>query len=777
MFRRSALLLLAFAGAPFLLAGSEEPVSAGLKAAPPTPQVDALFDLPVTPVLPASRGFSVPMSPELHEALQEGRWSRAADLALELPSSNQQAFLASWCLVKARRAMEAEPLLDRMDGPPNWVLLTQAEVLVALGRSEEAIDALQLVDLDLPIGERAGLLLARQLEALGRIDEAELVYLELVGREGPRSGTPEALMWLARQHNEKTPSAYPFLRRIWYEYPGGRASDWAESVLRRHHRTPPTDWERARRAERLMWRMHTSDALAETRAILPKLEEGSEPWCRANYVRGRSYAMRWQLGSAVRAFGDAGQLCAGADGDFGERILWWRARSEGRLGHHTHASRDYALLGQLYPQSYLADDAMLKAGEHKVDTGDWAEAQELWREGLEELPGGDRTAETGFRLAWRRYVEGDTEEARRIANRIAAMPISSGRFDVPAARYWAARWALYPDVENPNRADPAGREEAVRRWVSLCEDVPWSAYAVLASMRLSEEAPEQAWRVARRAPQASDFEHSWLVGIDFRERSQDAIELARVGLMHEAHSAWDATIDEDSLSGDEYGWWLELRYANGEEVEAHADARFWIRTHPWDVNRARGDHLARLVYPRVFGEEVDRAAEPYDFAPLALQGLIRTESNFDHEVRSPAGARGLAQLMPFTARRVAEWDGETVLMRDLYEPEVNLALGARYLDFLYTQFQGNPFLAAAAYNAGEHRVESWLERWGNLPTDEFMERIPYPETRGYVKRSVGTWQAYELLYGEDERFPTQLSGFTAQAQPEGIQPLGPDPEP
>jgi len=357
------------------------------------------------------------------------------------------------------------------------------------------------------------------------------------------------------------------------------------------------------------------------------------------------------------------------------------------------------------------------------------------------------------------------------------MPVSSGRFDVPAARYWAARWALYPDVENPNRPEPTGRDEAVQRWVSLCEDVPWSAYAVLAWMRLSDEAPEQARRLAQRVPEAPVFEHSWLVGTEFRARSRDAIELARLGLMDEAHGAWKATVEEDRLSGDEYGWWLELRYANGEQVEAHAQARYWLRTHPWDVNRAHDEHLARLVYPRVFGEEVDRAAQPYDFAPLALQALIRTESNFDHEVRSPAGARGLSQLMPYTARRVADWDNKTVVMRDLYEPEVNLALGARYLDFLYTEFQGNPFLAAAAYNAGEHRVESWLERWGNVPTDEFMERIPYPETRGYVKRSVGTWQAYELLYGEDGHFPTQLSSFTDQVQPEGVRPVGPDPEP
>ena len=90
------------------------------------------------------------------------------------------------------------------------------------------------------------------------------------------------------------------------------------------------------------------------------------------------------------------------------------------------------------------------------------------------------------------------------------------------------------------------------------------------------------------------------------------------------------------------------------------------------------------------------------------------------------------------------------------------------------------FLAAAGYNAGEHRVEYWLKSWSvdgeAIPTDEFIERIPYPETRGYVKRVVGTWQAYELLYGNGPLYNEDLGRFTRTAQPNGIQDLLPDPD-
>ena len=719
----------------------------------------------MAPVL--ETGLAVSIDPALREALDEGRWSAAADLALTLEPSPEQAFLASWCLVEARRATEAVALLDRMDGPPNWVLTTQGAILVAAERPEEAVDALELVDLESPIGDRAGLLRAKALDGLGRTDEAREVHLSLIQREGPRVATVESLVWLAKDAGEKTPEAYPYLRRIWFEYPGGSAETWAASILRRHHRTGPTDWERARRAERLMWRWHTSDALSETRALLPNLEVGSEPWCRARYVRGRSYAMRWNAGAAVQAFGDAGEQCVDTEGDFGERIQWWSARMEGRLRHHAHATRDYAKLAELYPDSHLADDALLKAGEHSVDTGEWPEARQHWAEAL-ELPLGDRTAEAGFRLAWAKYVDGDTPGAVDIANELAALPLERGRFDVPAARYWSARWTLDTD-----------REAAIARWVALCEDAPWSVYAVLAWMRLSEEAPEQAARVAQRSTSLGDFSHRPMVRRTFLDESEDAIGLARVGLMAEAHKAW-GSVDEATLLPAEYGWWTSLRVANGEAVDAHADARVWIRTHPWDVHDPDQRALAYQTWPRTFGEEVDVASEGRRFDPLTLQALIRTESNFDHEVRSRAGARGLAQLMPYTARRVARWDGETLDWSQMYEPSYNLGLGGRYLDYLYEQFDNNPFLAAAGYNAGEHRVEYWLKSWAvdgeAVPTDEFIERIPYPETRGYVKRVVGTWQAYELLYGDGPLYDEDLVRFTRTAQPKGIQDLLPDPD-
>ena len=100
-----------------------------------------------------------------------------------------------------------------------------------------------------------------------------------------------------------------------------------------------------------------------------------------------------------------------------------------------------------------------------------------------------------------------------------------------------------------------------------------------------------------------------------------------------------------------------------------------------------------------------------------------------------------------------------------FDPLSNLRIGSRYLEYLRKYFKGNMFLAVAAYNAGEGNVGKWLKNKGNLPTDEFIESIPFRETRGYVKRVLGTWQTYRMIRHEDNLFADWHS-FNHQAKPE-----------
>ena len=126
---------------------------------------------------------------------------------------------------------------------------------------------------------------------------------------------------------------------------------------------------------------------------------------------------------------------------------------------------------------------------------------------------------------------------------------------------------------------------------------------------------------------------------------------------------------------------------------------------------------------------------------------MRAESHYRADAQSGVGALGLMQMMPFTGRQVANLlSMNTFETKSLLDPGVNIRLGSRYLQRLLEKFSGSVPLVAAGYNAGPHRVHAWVRNFGSLNMDEFIEHIPFLETRNYVKKVVRNYQIYSLLY-------------------------------
>ena len=143
-------------------------------------------------------------------------------------------------------------------------------------------------------------------------------------------------------------------------------------------------------------------------------------------------------------------------------------------------------------------------------------------------------------------------------------------------------------------------------------------------------------------------------------------------------------------------------------------------------------------------EQATRRAD--DVAPELVYAVMREESGYRPRVLSVSGARGLLQLMPETAERVAaseQMHGFSI--DDLFVPRVNIRLGSAYLRQLVARFPGRPSAAIGSYNAGPHAVARWLD--GNTDSDdEWVEAIPYEQTRNYVKRVLRSAHAYRVLY-------------------------------
>jgi soluble lytic murein transglycosylase len=166
---------------------------------------------------------------------------------------------------------------------------------------------------------------------------------------------------------------------------------------------------------------------------------------------------------------------------------------------------------------------------------------------------------------------------------------------------------------------------------------------------------------------------------------------------------------------------------------------------------AAGDQLPgevwRILYPLDFGDEIRRTAAQEGVDPALVAALICQESTFDSGAVSPAGARGLMQVMPPTGRVLARSLGLTLRKSTLHDPDVSVGLGTRYLREMLDRFGGRVERALAAYNAGPHRVESWTAGRPDVSAEEFVEGIPFTETRNYVMTILAARETYRRLYG------------------------------
>ncbi len=154
----------------------------------------------------------------------------------------------------------------------------------------------------------------------------------------------------------------------------------------------------------------------------------------------------------------------------------------------------------------------------------------------------------------------------------------------------------------------------------------------------------------------------------------------------------------------------------------------------------------RLDYPPAYPSEVLRAAAAESVSAGILWAIMRQESAYDRQARSKAGALGLLQLMPATASQLA---GRSVPEDSLRDAGLNVRLGARYVRALFAEF-GDARAVLASYNAGEEAVRRWSGA-GAAIDDEWVERIPYRETRDYVKQVYANWRRYETLYNSSGR--------------------------
>ena len=582
--------------------------------------------------------------------------------------------------------------------------LALGKLLLRSDRPAEARPLLQsaLGAPDKATAEAGRLALAEADEREGNVDVACAGYMEvrraMVGSAVARRAKQHVLA-LRAQHPELMPAGPDLLdeaRLLLAEHDYAAAYSSAEELLQR----PEVDRSEALRveADALYGRGDVTAALTSLRTLVDRYPSSSATPAalfRLAYVLWN----RDRDDEALDAFEQFRRRYP-SNGDAAE-ALYAIGRIYESAERTDAALSSFGALARRYPQSRVADDARWRIGWILYRARQWPAAVD----------------------AFARFATETTSPRSR-----------------NEATYWQAR----------AQQRTGNGEQAQRLYRDLIDRDPADYYAMWAERRLGLASgalsPWQAPPITTRAAHADAG--SGLPALQ-PAAAVDAFHFSRWG---ELKAAGVYSLAREELAAIERGHrndaaTLRALLRAYEDVDGFAATQRLLRRLRDDAGLPESERL-RLLYPLAFWRVVSREAQNNSLDPFLIEAVMRQESLFDPEAKSSANALGLMQLLPDTATKLAAADNRVLDPLALFQPDLNIDLGTRYLNQLLARFDGDLLKAVAAYNGGEAAVEKWQRRFANLEPDEFVESISYRETRDYIKRVVTNYRTYQQLYAE-----------------------------
>lgn len=396
---------------------------------------------------------------------------------------------------------------------------------------------------------------------------------------------------------------------------------------------------------------------------------------------------------------------------------FYLAVARAQLGKAVEAYEEIAVR---YQGTVWGERALFALGDHFQKDALDARASPYYRRVLDEYARGDYLIRATWRVGWADYRAGSWSAAAQTFERAAAL-----RPNEPATGiflYWAARAHLQLGaVQQATRM----LGDVVSRFNHTYHGL--KAAGLLETLEASGRPTPPRLTSVASLPEPTLTRYRQLVLIDMLDEAREELATARNTRAVEATRA-----RIDLLRGD---------FSSG--------IRAMSRAYPEYLGE-RGAGLPREVwttlFPLPFGDTLVARARREDVDPALVAALVRQESTFDPAAISSVGARGLMQIMPATGRSLARSLGMRYATRKLHDADTNLRLGIRYIRDLLRRFGGRVDHALAAYNAGPHRVDQWKARYPGLTTEEFVETIPFTQTRLYVRKVLANRQMYRRLY-------------------------------
>ena len=585
-----------------------------------------------------------------------------------------------------------------------YVQVLQGEALLLSGDGAGAVEPLRQAALASgPASLRASTLLADALLASREFAAARQAALRAAALPGQSPEVHAAMAWMVAQALRGEPGheqeAAEALRNFWLQHPEHPAAETARS-MQRELGIPlpePSGRELYLRASRLLAAGQPAAAVAQVEVAAAMLS--GEDRAEALLLQARALGADGRRSEAAPALEEAWKSGNAHVKAVAGMLL---ARDRARRGREAEAIRIADAVAKRFSTAPEAEESVLFTARLLTDAGKRRQARSRLAK-LAAKRSGSNASLARWTLAWMSYEDDLHDAPERFAEFAAS---AAGDEERAQGIYWQARAGTSPAAA------------ALFRRAAELDPIGW--YGLLARERLGEVSEGRAPFPPPRAASLSAVPEPLAVAAD----------LARLGLLQEASAEADWYVQHHA--GDAGAAALPIYERTGRADRAVLLAIALLGD--------RGPRAPAVVlegaYPAAFPEQVTRAAERTGLDPYLLL-----------DVRSAAGAVGLLQLLPATARRAAVVLGRPPLRDEqLVDPATAIDLGGWYLSELVGRF-GEAAVALAAYNAGPRVAVPWAARGAEQQLDEWVESLPYRETRRYVKAVMGAWSAYRILAG------------------------------
>ncbi len=646
-----------------------------------------------------------------------------------------------------QRSSKYEPIAD-------YGFFYLGETYLSAGNYQAALDTFLTIRSRFPDsrwGEDADFKTSVALFYLGRYTESRLSLDRFIKEYTRSSLLPLARIRIA-ECNEKigdSKEAYNQYKAIWINHPASAESRTASERMRQIASsefatgvstplpTPSVD-ERYSRVCNLFSNSSYREGINELTTILKEVEEmddAAKPkWFAESMLKlGDAY---FQVREDNKALAVLKKLSATASKP---KMLaegaFLSAKAFQRSGQRAEAAAAFDKLIKDFPGGEFAARGMYRWADMAEGDDDTARARSLYRNLYIELPDNTLADDALWREGWLSYLDKDYKGAYLIFNKLLNEYPYSDFADT--ATYWSARTA-----EKLGMVD-----KAAVHYTDVINRFPLSYYAAISRGRISVDASETPVRKIKSLSYEPHDVHTIpdryvslhlnkgkaLMGLGFREDASAELSMA------EARCTDKVTLLEIARLMTRIG-----AYNKAQRLVVNRFQEFLI-----DDAGQPDTEIWTFAFPAGFSEDVRINADKNSLNPFLIHAIIKEESSYRTDVVSRAGAVGLMQLMPSTGNNISRETGfKDYSTPSLYRSEVNISLGSSYLKKLVEGSKGKIPLAIASYNAGPNAVLSWVARYGTEEMDEFIEKIPYPETRNYVKKVLRSYDVYERLYGQ-----------------------------